>query len=149
LKRPGIIIVLQCIVFIALIISASFHEIIIAFGYMKENYEPIVSVMLAFIQFLAILLTVLLFYGLWKRKRFARWGSMLFFAAIWFSYNIFVILLGNGPIHIVKFALVNGISLYFLYQLAFGESVKLFFTLGVPRPRAKKRLKNNMIFHDN
>jgi len=74
---------------------------------------------------------------------------MLFFAAILFSYNIFVILLGSGPIHIVKFVLVNGFCLYFLYKLAFGESVKLFFTLGVPKPHPKRRLKNNMIFHDN
>ena len=149
MKRPTIIIVLQCIVLIALIISISMHKIITVFEYFKNSPDLFTSYGLAVIQFLSILFLGFLSYGLWKRKAFSRWISIVFFVIILFAYNVLVILLGNNPINIVKFLLINGISLYFIYELSFGDSPRQFFRLKNYKTAAKKRLKNSIIFDDN
>jgi hypothetical protein len=129
LKRPTIIIVLQGIVLLALIISISLHKIIFAFEYFKDNPDAFTSYGLAGMQFLFIIFFGFLSYGLLKRKSYALWGSIIFFVMILFGYNIFVVLLGKGPIHIIKFIIITGGSLFFVYQLAFSDTIRQFFRL--------------------
>jgi len=129
LKRPASIIVLQGIVLLALIISIRLHKIIFVFEYFKDNPDTLTSYGLAVIQFLLIIFFGFLSYGLLKRKSFALWGSIIFFVMILVGYNVFVILLGKGPIHIIKFIVITGGSLYFIYQLTFSDNLRQFFRL--------------------
>ena len=148
MRRPTTIIFLQGIILLALLISIIFHKIITVFEYFKDNPDPVVSYVLAGTQFFAILYFVGVSYGLLKRKSFARWGSLLFFILVFVGYNVFVVLLGRGPIHFVKFSIINGISFFYIYMLTLSHTIQQFFWLGVPKVGVKKRLKNNMIFHD-
>jgi hypothetical protein len=127
LKRPASIVVLQCIVLLSLIISIRLHKIIFVYEYFKDHADTFTAYGLAVLQFILILLFGFLFIGLWKRKAFARWGSVLFFVIIIFAYNVFVVLLGSGPVHIVKFIIVHGVSLFFIYQLSFSNTLAKFF----------------------
>jgi len=129
LKRPTIIIVLQGIVLLALIISISLHKIIFVFEYFKDNPDALTSYGLAVMQFLLIIFFGFLSYGLLKRKSYALWGSIIFFVIILFGYNMFVVLLGKGPINIIKFIIITGGSLFFVYQLSFSDNLRQFFRL--------------------
>jgi hypothetical protein len=82
---------------------------------------------LAILQFILIVFLGLLFIGLWKRKAFARWGTLIFFVLILVGYNIFVVLLGSSAINMIKFLIVNGVSVFFIYQLAFNDNLNKFF----------------------
>ena len=127
MKRPTIIIVLQGIILLALIISISLHKIIFVYEYFKDHADTFTAYGLAVLQFILILFFGILFIGLWKRKAFARWGSNLFFVIILFAYNVFVVLLGNGPVDIIKFLIINGVSAAFVYQLALSDNMNKFF----------------------
>ncbi len=129
MKRPAIIIVLQGIILVALIISIRLNKIIFVFEYFKDNPDTLTSYGLAVIQFLLIIFFGFVSYGLLKRKSFALWGSIIFFVMTLVGYNVFVILLGKGPIHIIKFIVITGGSLYFIYQLTFSDNLRQFFRL--------------------
>ena len=129
MKRPAIIIALQGIVLVALIISIRLHKIIFVFEYFKDNPDNLTSYGLAGIQFLLIIFFGFLLYGLLKRKSYALWGSIIFFVTVLLGYNVFVVLLGHGPINIIKFSIITGGSLFFVYQLFFSDNIRQFFRL--------------------
>jgi hypothetical protein len=129
--------------------SISLHKIITGFEYLKTDYSFITSLGLGIIQFILILFLGILSYGLIKRKKYARWISILFFLCLVVAYNLFIVVLGDGPINIMKFALIHLISLYYIYQLIFNDAIKQFFRMNHSHVVVKKRLKNNLIFHDD
>lgn len=149
MSRPTRIVVLQIIVLLALIMSISLHKIITGFEYLKTNYSFITSLGLGLIQFVLILFLGILSYGLIRRKKYSRWLSILFFLGLIAVYNVFVVILGDGPINVLKFALIHLLSLFYIYQLAFNDRIKQFFRINNSHVVVKKRLKNNLIFHDD
>lgn len=129
--------------------SITLHKIITSFEYLKTNYSFITSLGLGIFQFVLILFFGFLSYGLIKRKKYARWVSILFFVGVIVGYNVFVVIFGDGPINILKFAIIHLISLFYIYQLAFNDRIRQFFRIKTSHVIVNKRLKNSLIFHDD